>query len=237
VHYGDRPIHDKHANVHLSSAKTLDGNAQKLHAYLRQQNPKTVHEVRQHMHTWINDNYKGTSAGTAKQVVGEMLHHYHKHGALEVHSHSLSGADKAKVQARVKERMIADDKRTSYVNAKPAEKPAEKPVAATTSDSAGKSTDPATIARMIQDAVNRAPKEHGYGPDKVFIHRAYEAVKDKLPNDMSLDRFKKLVVSMQRNGRLQLVRADLVGAMDRNDVSSAHINDNGADFHFITRKH
>lgn len=95
--------------------------------------------------------------------------------------------------------------------------------------------DDKTFAAAVQDAADRAPLEHGFGPNKVFAHHLHEALKPRL-GDMSLDDFKRKLVRANRDQHVNLSRADLVGAMNPKQVASAEINDKGATFHFVGRK-
>lgn len=134
---------------------------------------------------------------------------------------------------------------TSHESAKPKAKP-PKPRASR----AKKPSEPAAPAAMpsslvgvegkafgdaVQEAADRAPLEHGYGPDKVFVHRVYEHLKPRL-GDLSLADFKRKLVTSNRDQHINLSRADLVGAMNHADVAGAEIKDKGASFHFIGRK-
>lgn len=107
-----------------------------------------------------------------------------------------------------------------------------------TSDSASRSSDAkpkqTDIGTMIQEAVDAAPKSHGYGPQNVFIGRIYDTLKAKL-GGMSLDQFKRKLVELNRDSKISLARADLVDAMDEKDVEDSEIKDMNASFHFIHR--
>ncbi len=50
---------------------------------------------------------------------------------------------------------------------------------------------------------------------------------------MSLDGFKRWLVSANSERQLDLARADLVGAMDRRLVAESEIEDLGSTFHFV----
>ena len=50
---------------------------------------------------------------------------------------------------------------------------------------------------------------------------------------MSADDFKALMMDLNRRDFLDLARADLVGAMSREQVMASEIVDRGASFHFV----
>lgn len=66
---------------------------------------------------------------------------------------------------------------------------------------------------------------------KVFI----AAIWDKIGGDlgMSLPDFKRWLLEQNRQGKIILARADMVGAMDPQMVQRSEFQDRGATFHFV----
>jgi predicted transcriptional regulator with HTH domain len=68
----------------------------------------------------------------------------------------------------------------------------------------------------------------------VFVSEIWRRVQqDPSARGLSLDQFKRWLLAANRDGDLDLVRADLVGAMNRNQVAESEISDRGATFHFV----
>ena len=89
-----------------------------------------------------------------------------------------------------------------------------------------------TLAAAVKDAAARAEGRFGR---KVFIAAVWRAlIDDARFASLSLDRFKQLLVAANRDGLLELTRADLVGAMDPGLVAASEIDDLGSTFHFVT---
>jgi len=95
--------------------------------------------------------------------------------------------------------------------------------------------DDAKLGAAVQEAADNAPSSHGFGDDKVFVHRLYEKLKGRL-GTMTMDQFKRKLVDLNRQRHVTLSRADVVGAMDKDDVKNSTIEDRGATFNFINRK-
>lgn len=83
---------------------------------------------------------------------------------------------------------------------------------------------------MVLDDVRSAPASERFG-DKVYVSGIWERVGPH--TGMSGDQFKRWLVKANRDGRLVLARADVVGAMDGKKVSQSEIQDRGATFHFV----
>jgi hypothetical protein len=68
----------------------------------------------------------------------------------------------------------------------------------------------------------------------VFVSAIWRSIEhDRRLVDLSLDRFKRWLVTANRDGWLVLARADLIGAMDSKQVAESEIEDRGATFHFV----
>lgn len=107
--------------------------------------------------------------------------------------------------------------------------------------------DATTVAQIVNDALpliketpgGRAPEGYAaplgrFGPDKVYISAIWRQVqRDLRLTGMTLPEFKKQLIIANREGRLALARADLVGAMDANEVAESEIESLGATFHFV----
>lgn len=102
----------------------------------------------------------------------------------------------------------------------------------------------ADFAKIVQNAADIAPASHMFGDRKVFVHRVYEGAKKHL-GKMTLDEFKNRLRTAAR-GNIRVSRADLVGAMDANDVTQSHTHwdkdthsrhdmDGGPNFNFVLR--
>jgi hypothetical protein len=114
-------------------------------------------------------------------------------------------------------------------------------------------TTPAGFASEVLAAAQAVPDAGRFvGSEKVFIASAYDAYVQRTGHVLSLDRFKDRLVEANRLGLLSLARADLVEAMDPEQVrrsfasaqpgattSGARRHDQGAyrslppSFHFI----
>lgn len=84
------------------------------------------------------------------------------------------------------------------------------------------------IHRIIADV----GPEGRFGARKVFIGDAWRAYR-KRGGSMGLSQFKGWLVRANRQGRLALHRADLVGAMDPRKVRESEVSYLNATFHFI----
>jgi CheY-like chemotaxis protein len=105
---------------------------------------------------------------------------------------------------------------------------------------------PATTSRDIAHAVLAAmpaivqePGPQGgprgrYGARKVFIAAIWRHLQGSPElRGMTESEFKRELVAANRFGGITLARADLVGAMDRQEVAQSEIEDRGATFHFV----
>lgn len=91
--------------------------------------------------------------------------------------------------------------------------------------------DDAFAARVLEAA--RASKTGRFGERKVFISHVFRAlVREGVIAD-DADAFKERLVSAHRKGLLSLSRADLVEAMEPEDVEASEARYLSASFHFI----
>ncbi len=118
-------------------------------------------------------------------------------------------------------------KTAKTIKAKKATTKATRKVSINPSGLAGKST-----LQLVREAVRQIGPEGRYGDQKVFIISVYRAIPPHALG-MTLSEFKRWLVEANRNRVLNLARADLVGAMDRNLVRDSEIEDLGSTFHFI----
>lgn len=98
------------------------------------------------------------------------------------------------------------------------------------------------VASAVIAALPRIQEEPGpqgrprgrYGSQKVFIAAIWRQLEhDPRFRGMTLDTFKRHLLVANREQLLNLARADLVGAMDRQEVAQSEIESMGASFHFV----
>jgi hypothetical protein len=90
-----------------------------------------------------------------------------------------------------------------------------------------------SFAGQVIDAARRCPAAGWFGDNKVFISHVWRNMNDRPDAALDLGAFKRRLLEANRDGLLQLSRADLVEAMDPVDVrESSTIYDN-ATFHFV----
>jgi hypothetical protein len=107
---------------------------------------------------------------------------------------------------------------------------------------AGRVTPPAPLnivpADMLLDIVREAIPRIGsngrFGPEKVFVSALWRYLEDdgRVP-ELSLERFKRWLVTANRDQLVDLVRADSQGDMDGRLLEESEIRDLGATFHFV----
>jgi hypothetical protein len=94
--------------------------------------------------------------------------------------------------------------------------------------------DDRAFAAMIIDAIHAIGTEGRFGPYKVFVSAIWrQLAHDPRCNGMTLDDLKQRLLDANRASLLDLARADLVAAMDRDEVATSEIADRGASFHFV----
>lgn len=79
--------------------------------------------------------------------------------------------------------------------------------------------------------LKKAPVSARFGPEKVFISEIWNAVGGR--SGWSMPQFKEWLVDQNRQRKLTLARADLVGAMNPRQVAESEIRSLGASFHFV----
>jgi hypothetical protein len=90
------------------------------------------------------------------------------------------------------------------------------------------------LLTLVREAIPRIGSDGRFGPEKVFVSAIWHRIESdsRLP-DLSLERFKRWLVTANRDQLLDLARADLVGAMDAKLVAESEIRDLGSTFHFV----
>jgi hypothetical protein len=95
--------------------------------------------------------------------------------------------------------------------------------------------DPAeTLLTAVREAIPMVGSDGRYGKENVFVSALWQQVAcDARLSELSLDGFKRWLVTANRNQQLALARADMVDDMDAGLVESSEIEDLGATFHFV----
>jgi hypothetical protein len=90
------------------------------------------------------------------------------------------------------------------------------------------------LLAAVREAIPMVGSDGRYGKDNVFVWALWQRVAHdaRLPK-LSLDGFKRWLVTANRNQQLALARADMVDDMDARLVESSEIEDLGATFHFV----
>jgi hypothetical protein len=95
------------------------------------------------------------------------------------------------------------------------------------------SFDLADFARRVEAAARVCPTGR-YGDSKVFIVHVWRTLKDQPPfRNMDFPTFKRHLAEANNARLLDLARADLIQAMDQEDVTLSEISYMNAAFHFI----
>jgi hypothetical protein len=90
-----------------------------------------------------------------------------------------------------------------------------------------------TFARRVLEAARSSPTGQ-FGDDKVFVVHVFRTLSsDPVFATMGLDGFKQRLAEANNARRLDLSRANMVEAMDPNDVELSKVSYLGAEFHFI----
>jgi len=92
---------------------------------------------------------------------------------------------------------------------------------------------PPSLLQTVRDTLPRIGADGRFGPEKVFISALWQRLDRERAVDLPLDSFKTWLIVANREQQLDLVRADLVGAMDPKLVAESEIEDLGATFHFV----
>jgi hypothetical protein len=154
--------------------------------------------------------------------------------SLRAHVLASAGAGKGKPEALAR-RLAAGALRTTGDAASIQRALVQRWLAATPSVPAAHAAEPslAEFATAIRAAAGRAAGRFG---KKAFIAAAWrELVRDPRFAALTLDRTKQLLVAANRDGLVELTRADLVAAMDPALVAASLIDDLGSTFHFVTQ--
>lgn len=90
-----------------------------------------------------------------------------------------------------------------------------------------------TFARRVREGARSSPSGR-FGENKVFVVHVYRALRDD-PEiaALGLDGFKRRLAEANNARRLNLSRADMVEAMDPEDVRLSEISYLGAHYHFV----
>ncbi len=95
---------------------------------------------------------------------------------------------------------------------------------------------PPVFPAEVRSIANTAT-EGAFGDRKVFISAVWDELRQRPTwSTLSLDEFKRRLVSAHQAGDLVLARADLVAAMDPALVAASETLADGASFHFIVRE-
>lgn len=90
------------------------------------------------------------------------------------------------------------------------------------------------LLNLVRETIPRIGSDGRFGTEKVFVSAIWQRIeRDHRFPDLSLDRFKRWLVTANREQLVDLARADLVGAMDPKLVKESEIHDLGATFHFV----
>jgi hypothetical protein len=91
-----------------------------------------------------------------------------------------------------------------------------------------------TLLDVVREAIPRVGADGRFGSENVYVSAIWRSIaRDRRMVDLSLERFKRWLVTANRDGWLVLARADLIGAMDSKQVAESEIEDRGATFHFV----
>ncbi|MEN0063522.1 MAG: hypothetical protein AAGA48_15330 [Myxococcota bacterium] len=91
-----------------------------------------------------------------------------------------------------------------------------------------------TFARRVLDVAGTIHGNGRFGERKVFIAAVWRALTgDRIVADLTLGQFKDRLCQAHQAGLLNLERADLVGAMDINEVNASEAHVMNATFHFV----
>lgn len=90
------------------------------------------------------------------------------------------------------------------------------------------------LLSVLREAIPKVGSNGRYGKDNVFVSALWRQIsRDRRLSTLSLDGFKRWLVTANRNQLVALARADLVDAMDPKLVADSEIEDLGATFHFV----
>ena len=93
---------------------------------------------------------------------------------------------------------------------------------------------PEVILKVVREALPRVGADGRFGTEKVFVSAIWRGIeRDQRIEGLSFERFKRWLLSANRQSQLVLARADLVAAMDRKLLADSEIVDQGSTFHFV----
>jgi hypothetical protein len=110
-----------------------------------------------------------------------------------------------------------------------------RPSATAPTRSTGPTATPADmLLTLVREAIPQIGANGRFGDEKVFVSAIWQHLEDdgRLAN-WSLDRFKRWLVTANRDQLIDLARADAQGDMDSRLVEESEIVDRGATFHFV----
>jgi hypothetical protein len=111
--------------------------------------------------------------------------------------------------------------------------PASAAVSVRNDNAGAQSSSLADFAHAV-GAAARGPTVRRFHEDRAFIASVWEHMRGQSPiGEMSLDDFKRRLISAHQQGLLRIVGADLVAAMDPQDVQRSEARLKGATFHFV----
>ena len=91
-----------------------------------------------------------------------------------------------------------------------------------------------TLLNLVREAIPRIGADGRFGAEKVFVSALWRRLEsDRRLANLSLDRFKRWLVTANRDQLLDLARADTRGHMDAQLLEESEIIDLGATFHFV----
>jgi hypothetical protein len=94
--------------------------------------------------------------------------------------------------------------------------------------------DDAELISAVQRATAAVPATGRFGDDRVFVSAIWRQLDEgaAFPG-LTLDGLKRRLIAANREQRLTLARADLVGAMDPREVAASEIRHLNSTFHFV----
>jgi hypothetical protein len=128
------------------------------------------------------------------------------------------GGKKAELAKRIAEKALGGAKKDTQAKVKPGAKLADKPSPEFSKD----------VMSVVDDMEGGAR----FGPNKVWIGRAYDEMKKRDPS-LTPEQFKEKLVEANRAGHLTLSRADLAAHLDQDDVRDSLTTYANSEYHFI----
>jgi hypothetical protein len=185
---------------------------------------------------------KRATPETALRLLGEQLAHNQLGGESKVRATGKAGA-KAAILHSLQRRWVSqqdesdDAQQHPTLRLSPIQPP--RPVAevvhgALTPSAAPNADATVTLLTAVREAIPMVGSDGRYGKENVFVSALWQQVAcDARLSELSLDGFKRWLVTANRNQQLALARADMVDDMDAGLVEASEIEDLGATFHFV----